>query len=123
MGIKLNGAEKSPLVLVICALPFQSSFSQDVDARSPKAKKKRKTAESSQQVKADKRRKAEKRRLLGIEKESSGTKKLQAKGLQKMMKASKRKSKRWNEEIKREFFFKTLVYKKTSLIYALTNNV
>ena len=54
-GDKIKMVLKSMLILVICALPF-ASFSQDVDARSPKP-----NSGSSQQVKADKKKEKQKK--------------------------------------------------------------
>ena len=87
-------------------IPF-FSFSQDVDARSPKP-----NSGSSQQVKADKKKaKQQKEAAKGIEKGKKRHEMLQAKNTKKMMKASKKKSKRWNEN-KREFFLKRWFTKK-----------
>ena len=105
-GDKIKMVLKGLLILVICALPF-ASFSQDVDARSPKP-----NSGSSQQVKADKKKEKQKKEAAkGIEKGKQRHEKLQAKNTKKMMKASKRKSKRWNEN-KREFFLKRWFTKK-----------
>lgn len=83
------------------------SFSQDVDARSPKP-----NSGTSQQVKADKKKeKQRKEAAKGIEKGKKRHEKLQAKNTKKMMKKSKKKSKRYNEN-KGEPFFKRLFTKK-----------
>ena len=94
------------LPLAFLMMPFLS-FSQDVDARSPKP-----NSGSSQQVKADKKKaKQQKEAAKGLEKGIKRHEKLQAKNTKKMMKASKKKSKRWNEN-KKEPFLKRLFTKK-----------
>lgn len=97
---------KGLVCLALFSLPL-ISYSQDVDARSPKPNN-----GSSQQVKADKKKaKQQKEIAKGVEKGKKRHEKLQAKNTKKMMKKSKRKSKRWNEN-KREFFLKRWFTKK-----------
>lgn len=92
--------------LAVFCLPA-ISFSQDIDARSPKP-----NSGSSQQVKADKKKeKQRKEAAKGIEKGKKRHEKLQAKNTKKMMKKSKRKAKRYNEN-KGEPFLKRLFTKK-----------
>ena len=97
---------KGLVCLALFTMPL-ISYSQDVDARSPKP-----NSGSSQQVKAEKKKaKQQKEIAKGIEKGKNRHEKLQAKNTKKMMKKSKRKSKRWNEN-KREFFLKRWFTKK-----------
>lgn len=83
------------------------SFSQDVDARSPKP-----NSGSSQQVKADKKKEKQRKEAeKGIEKGKKRHEKLQTKNTKKMMKKSKKKSKRWNNN-QGDPFLKRLFTKK-----------
>lgn len=106
MGIRVRKLLKGFIALAIFTIPMVS-FSQDLDARSPKP-----NSGSSQQVKADKKKEKQKKEAAkGIEKGKKRHEKLQAKNTKKMMKQSKRKSKRWNEN-KKEFFLKRWFTKK-----------
>ena len=106
MQINFRNFLKCFVGVAIFTLPLLS-FSQDLDARSPKP-----NSGSSQQVKADKKKEKQKKAAAkGIEKGKKRHESLQAKNTKKMMKQSKRKSKRWNEN-KREFFLKRWFTKK-----------
>ena len=95
-----------PLTFIIIFTPAQS-FSQDIDARSPKP-----NSGSPQQKKADKKKAAlKKKNEKAIEKGKTRHNKIQAKKTRKMMKRSKHKSEMWNSN-KREPFYKRWFSKK-----------
>jgi hypothetical protein len=94
------------IIFILTCLPGVI-HSQDIDARSPKS-----APSTKQQKIAEKKKvKRQKQEVKAIEKGKKQHLKLQSKNTKKMMRKSKHKSKRWNED-RKEFFLKRWFRKK-----------